>query len=235
MFAAHINKHNTDILQKWTQRKLLDFISRLFDPQGITAPVTIVMKIKLQDIWRNRQHWDEKLPEDLQQFVNDRATYMAHLHETKVPRYYNLPTAQPLELHVFCDASTQAPATVIFIRFAHQTVYFTKFVMRKTRVAPLKSQTIPKLELQAAVYSCRLQRAFNKNTTLSVSKITHYTDSTVGYTTLTTDRKHILPTDYTKYDTLQLKMIGNTYLQNTIQPREEPEESRQQNSSTHNE
>ena len=139
MFAAHINKHNTDILQKWTQRKLLDFISRLFDPQGITAPVTIVMKIKLQDIWRNRQHWDEKLPEDLQQFVNDRATYMAHLHETKVPRYYNLPTAQPLELHVFCDASTQAPATVIFIRFAHQTVYFTKFVMRKTRVAPLKS------------------------------------------------------------------------------------------------
>ena len=42
--------------------------------------------------------------------------------------------------------------------------------MGKTRVAPLKPQTIPKLELQAAVYSCRLQRAFIKNTTLSVSK-----------------------------------------------------------------
>ena len=51
--------------------------------------------------------------------------------------------------------------------------------MGKTRVAPLKPQTIPKLELQAAVYSCRLQRAFIKNTTLSVSKITHWTDSTV--------------------------------------------------------
>ena len=66
MFAAHINKHNTDILQKWTQRKLLGLISRLFDPLGITAPVTIVMKIKLLEIWRNGQHWDEELPEDLQ-------------------------------------------------------------------------------------------------------------------------------------------------------------------------
>ena len=84
-----------------------------------------------------------------------------------------------MELHVFCDASTQALATVIFIRFAHKTVYCTKFVMRKTRVAPLKSQTIPKLELPAAVYSCRIQRAFIKNTTLPTSNITHWTDSTV--------------------------------------------------------
>ena len=71
MFAAHINKHNPDILQKWTQRKLLGLIARLFDPLGITPPVTIVMKIKLQEIWRNGQHWDEELPEDLQQFVKE--------------------------------------------------------------------------------------------------------------------------------------------------------------------
>ena len=51
--------------------------------------------------------------------------------------------------------------------------------MGKTRVAPLKPQTIPKLELQAAVYPCRLQRAFIKNTSLSISKITHWTDTTV--------------------------------------------------------
>ena len=179
MFAAHINKHNPDILQKWTQRKLLGLITRLFDPLGITAPVTIVMKIKLQEIWRNGQHWDEELPEDLQQFVKEWTTNTAHLNEIKIPRFYNWPTAQPIELHVFCDASSQALATVIFIRFAHKTVYQTKFVIGKTRVAPLKPQTIPKLELQAAVYSCRLQRAFIKNTTLSVSKITHWTDITV--------------------------------------------------------
>ena len=71
MFVTHINKHNTAILQKLTQRKLLGLISRLFEPLGITEPVTIVMKIKLQEIWRNGQHWDEELPEDLQHFVKD--------------------------------------------------------------------------------------------------------------------------------------------------------------------
>ena len=174
MFAAHINKHNTDI-KKWTQRKLIGHISRLFYPLRIRAPVTIVMKIKLQEIW---QHWDEELPEDLQQFVKDGTTNKAHLNEIKIPRSYNLPTAQPKELHIFCDASTQALATVIFIRFADKTVYRTKFVMGKTRVAPLKPQTIPRPELQAAVYACRLQRAFTNNSTLSISKITHWTDST---------------------------------------------------------
>ena len=115
IFAAHINKHNPDMPQKWTQRKLLELLSRIFDPVGITAPVTIVMKIKLQEIWRNGQHCDEKLPEDLQQFVKEWTTNTAHLNKIKIPRYYNMPTAQPIELHVFCYASTQALATVIFI------------------------------------------------------------------------------------------------------------------------
>ena len=104
MFAAHINKHNPDMLQKWTQRKLLGLFSRIFDQLGIIAPVTIVMKIKLQEIWRNGQHWDDELPEDLQQLVKEWTTNTAHLNEIKIPRYYNLPTAQPIELHVFCDA-----------------------------------------------------------------------------------------------------------------------------------
>ena len=136
------------------------------------------MKIKLQELWRNGQHWDEELPEDLQQFVKDWTTNTAYLNRIKIPRYYNLPTAQPIELHVFCDASTQAVATVIFIRFADKTVYCTKFVMGKTRVTPLKAPTIPRPELQAAFYSCRLQRAFTNNSTLQISKITHWTDST---------------------------------------------------------
>ena len=92
-----------------------------------TAPVTIV--IKSQAIWRNGQHWDEELPEDFQQFVEDWTTNSANLNEIQIPRYYTLPTAQVKELHVFCDASTQVLGTVIFIRFADKTAYRTKFIM----------------------------------------------------------------------------------------------------------
>ena len=122
------------------------------------------MKINLQKIWQNAQHWDKELPEDFQQFAEDWILNSANLEEVKNFRYYNLPTAQPKELHVFCDASTQALATVIFIRFTDKTVYRTKIIMGKTRVAPLKTQTTPNLELQAAVYACRLQTAFHNKT-----------------------------------------------------------------------
>ena len=113
------------------------------------------MKIKLQDIWRNRQHWDGELPEHLQQIVEDWTTSSASLNEIQILRYYNLLTAQPIQLHVFCDASTQALTTVISIQFVDKTAYRTKLLLGKTRVTPLKPQTISKRKLQAAIYTGR--------------------------------------------------------------------------------
>ena len=165
------------------------------------------MKIKLQELWRNGQHWDEELPEDLQQFVKDWTTNTAYLNGIKIPRYYNLPTAQPIELHVFCDASTQAVATVIFIRFADKTVYRTKFVMGKPESLHWKHQSFRdrnyKQQSTHADYKehssitqpCRSQKSHT-------GKTAHF--CYIGYTTLTTNRKRVLPTDYMKYGTLQL-------------------------------
>ena len=136
------------------------------------------MKIKLQEKWQNRQQWDEDLPEDLQQFVKDWTTNSSNSNdEIQTPQYYNLPTAQSIELHVSMssamNASTQVLATVIFIHFADKTAYRTKLVMGKTGVAPLKPRTIPKVELQAALHASRQQRAFIENATLPTSKIKH--------------------------------------------------------------
>ena len=86
MFAAHMNKHSPDTLQKWTQQKLSGLISRLFDTLENTAPVTIVLKIKLQGLWGRGQQWYRELREDLQQFVEDKTTNSAKLKEIQIPR-----------------------------------------------------------------------------------------------------------------------------------------------------
>ncbi|GIY60978.1 reverse transcriptase [Caerostris extrusa] len=54
-------------------------------------------------------------------------------------------------LHVFCDASKSAYATVIFLRSESSGQVYVKFVAAKSRISPLNKVTIPRLELLACV------------------------------------------------------------------------------------
>ena len=57
----------------------------------------------------------------------------------------------------FCDASVQAYAAVVYLRKVYTDDSVTvRLTASKTRVSPVKSQTIPHLELLAAVILTRL-------------------------------------------------------------------------------
>ena len=51
------------------------------------------------------------------------------------------------------------------------------FVIEKCRIAPIKQQTIPKLELQAALYSVRLRQLITEDHDIQIQTVTHWTDS----------------------------------------------------------
>ena len=56
-----------------------------------------------------------------------------------------------MQLHGCCDASTVAYAAVIYFRFSDGNgAIKTSFIMAKTRVAPIKQTSVPRLELMAA-------------------------------------------------------------------------------------
>ena len=67
-----------------------------------------------------------------------------------------------LELHMFGDSSQEVFTAVAFLRAQVNTSIGPKaelaFVLGKTRVAPMKVMTIPKLELQAALLTARLKQ-----------------------------------------------------------------------------
>jgi len=82
-------------------------------------------------------------------------------------------------LHRFCDASLKAYGAVVYLQVDTASL---KFVASKTRVAPLSSQTIPRLELLAAVILARLVTAVEGalKCEVLVKKITCWSDSEVA-------------------------------------------------------
>ena len=62
-------------------------------------------------------------------------------------------------MHNFCDASEQGYGVVSYLRFTSGTgEVHIAFVMGKSRVIPLKTMTIPRLELTAATLATRLYK-----------------------------------------------------------------------------
>ena len=57
-----------------------------------------------------------------------------------------------MTLHTFSDASLKAYGAIVYLCSQSQTA----FVMAKSRVAPLKTQTLPQLKLMAVLVAARL-------------------------------------------------------------------------------
>ena len=83
-----------------------------------------------------------------------------------------------IQLHLFGDASERAFCAVAYFRFEYPGgERQCAFVAAKTRVAPVKLLSIPRLELQAAVLSVRLAIMIQKEHDYEISSTHYWSDS----------------------------------------------------------
>ncbi|XP_049308068.1 uncharacterized protein LOC125777355 [Bactrocera dorsalis] len=134
-----------------TKRKILGCVAQLYDPNGFISPVTIFGKILIQDLWRIGLDWDEPVPEEIGTRFKNHWQEIRLLENFALDRWIGTDTDEKTEIHGFSDASTTAYGAVIYIRKAQGDgqVKITLLVS-KTRVAPMKTVTVPRLELAAA-------------------------------------------------------------------------------------
>lgn len=143
-----------------TKRLVLSLISRLYDPLGWASPVVIKAKILMQELWLRRIEWDAPLPWDLatQWAAMGYSSDLLNLQKIRIPRWTGMQAGQlSVELHCFADASSRAYAAVIYVRVLHplRNVQLS-LIAAKTKVAPLQTISIPRLELNAVVLLSRL-------------------------------------------------------------------------------
>ena len=91
---------------------------------------------------------------------------MVGLETVEIPRWLGTTSEMSIDLHVFCDASQSAMAAVLYARVVRSTgKAHISLICSKTKVAPLKRMTIPRLELSAAAMLTKLvsyvQRVLN--------------------------------------------------------------------------
>ncbi|GFW40573.1 uncharacterized protein TNCV_4824091 [Trichonephila clavipes] len=168
-----------------TKRYLLQAAGRLFDPVGFIGPYTIRIKCLIQEIWCLGLDWDDKLPKQLEVSWKKWCNEIHYLSEIKIPRYYFqnfLPSnATTIQLHCFSDASKKAYGTVAYLRLElNDGNIISSFVASKGRVAPLKTLSIPRLELMGALLSARLSDKIATALILPVSRF-YWTDSSITY------------------------------------------------------
>ena len=78
------------------------------------------------------------------------------MNEIAIKRKYLSKNAEVVDLHIFADASLDIMCIVA--HFRDQQSGEIAYVVGKCRVAPMKQQSIPRLELQAAMYGTRLKQ-----------------------------------------------------------------------------
>ena len=143
-----------------TRRGILSTISSIYDPLGLVAPVLLVGKQLLQELCREGTDWDDPVPDHIRIRWEKWRNELCLLNDFKVRRCFKPNGFGPVkstELHHFSDASASGYGQCSYIRLVnvHEEVH-CELVMAKSRVSPLKTITIPRLELTAALVSVRV-------------------------------------------------------------------------------
>lgn len=137
--------------QRCTKRTILSNIARIYDPLGFLCPVAFHAKYLMQVLWSSGIHWDDDVSEAIAVEWTRFKSQLSLVESIIIPRRI-VHSFVSLQLHGFCDASERGYAAVIYCRVvAADGSIFVEFCCAKSKVAPLRRLSIPRLELQAAV------------------------------------------------------------------------------------
>ena len=166
-----------------TKRSLLSIASKIFDPMGLLSPYILRAKILFQELWSRGLQWDQRLPEDILSQWKRWKEESKQIPNIKVPRCFvtDQNEIKSIELHGFGDASPKAYGAAVYLRITDiKGKIHTSLVMSKSRVAPLKIVTLPRLELLAAVINTRLTHFVADSFKRDISRVVLWSDSTVA-------------------------------------------------------
>ena len=136
--------------------------------------------------------WDDKLPPLQADYWGKWLQSLFNINQVHIPRCYNNLNKDVVtyEVHIFNDVSELAYGAVAYLKLLFTDGTSTlSFLLEKSRLAPVKTVSLPRLELNAAVVGVRNAQVIKKEMSLPLSIFKYWTDSTLTLQYIT-DKSH---------------------------------------------
>ncbi|XP_030609039.1 uncharacterized protein LOC115796760 [Archocentrus centrarchus] len=183
-------KHRPITYDTVTMRNIYRVLASQYDPLGFLLPYTTRAKVLVQQLWDRRRDWDDpSLPAELLTAWRTWECELEHLPHIQLPRCYTPAemdhAATRRDIHIFCDASEKAYGAVAYLRSEDPKGRICiAFLLARSRVAPRKQLSMPRLELCAAVTGAQLAKLLRNELTLEIRHCVLWSDSTTVLTWL---------------------------------------------------
>ncbi|XP_074651593.1 uncharacterized protein LOC141906247 [Tubulanus polymorphus] len=163
-----------------TRRGILSVVSGVFDPLGLAAPFVLPAKILLQVLCKAKLGWDEDIGKVSQKSFETWKAGIISLERIRIPRCIKPVDVEVVkyELHYFTDAREIGCGVVCYLRCLDKNKNATcRIITSKSKVAPLKKISIPRLELTAASLAVRMNKSILNELEITINQIVFWTDS----------------------------------------------------------
>ncbi|XP_055522622.1 uncharacterized protein LOC129716813 [Wyeomyia smithii] len=158
-------------------------VMSFFDPLGLLSSFTFFGKLLIQDLWRSGCDWDQQIDRECTEKWNHWIARLPEVEKVRIPRWYfqggqvGQKEYSNIQLHVFVDASENAYGAAAYFRIETPSGPVCSLVMARSKVAPLKHLSIPRLELQAAEREAKLANSIVEMHSLEVKQRYIWSDS----------------------------------------------------------
>ena len=165
-----------------TKRGIVSDTAKSFDILGWLAPFILRMKVLFQQLWKLKIGWDTPLDDDLAAKHQEWREQLPLLKLITLPRcYFTAGTTTSVQLHGFSDASEAAFAAAVYLRSTYEDGSITcRLVVAKTRVAPLHTVSMPRLELCGAEMLTELLAVIGNTLQIQTSEFYAWCDNTTA-------------------------------------------------------
>ena len=164
-----------------TKRMILSQVNGIYDPIGLANPFTVKAKILLRKLWSNDSQklgWDDPVSIEAR---NDWMTFFREMFDMEKISFNRCikpcnAVGNP-NMILFSDGSEVAYGCCAYIRWKLEDgTHQCHLIEAKCRIAPLKTVTIVRLELNGAVLSKRLSAFIQQESIFTFEKIFYLAD-----------------------------------------------------------